>query len=79
MRAVAPVLLTDPVGPSLRRYANSAALVETTLFSARPIPGFVMRPLEPRVNLKILLLRPRHAQASRVLADFTDHLGATFP
>ena len=55
------------------------ALVETTLFSARPIPGFVMRPLEPRVNLRILLLRPRHAQASRVLADFTDHLRATFP
>lgn len=27
----APVLLTDPIGPSLRRYANSAALVETTL------------------------------------------------
>ncbi|HEU4649777.1 MAG TPA: 2-amino-4-hydroxy-6-hydroxymethyldihydropteridine diphosphokinase [Croceibacterium sp.] len=29
--AAAPVLLTDPVGPSLRRYANSAALVETEL------------------------------------------------
>ena len=29
--AVAPVLLTDPVGPSLRRYANSAALIETRL------------------------------------------------
>lgn len=29
--AVAPVLLTDPVGPSLRRYANSAAVVETRL------------------------------------------------
>ena len=29
--AAAPVLLTDPIGPSLRRYANSAALVETTL------------------------------------------------
>ena len=29
--AAAPILLTDPVGPSLRRYANSAALVETTL------------------------------------------------
>ena len=27
----APVLLTDPVGPSLRRYVNSAALVETAL------------------------------------------------
>ena len=31
MSAVAPVLLTDPVGPSLRRYANSAATVETAL------------------------------------------------
>ena len=27
----APVLLTDPVGPSLRRYANSAAVIETKL------------------------------------------------
>ena len=29
--AAAPVLLTDPVGPSHRRYANSAAMVETGL------------------------------------------------
>ena len=28
---VAPVLLSDPVGPSLRRYANSAAVVRTRL------------------------------------------------
>ncbi len=55
------------------------ALVETTLFSARPIEGFVMRPLEPRVQLKILLLRPRQGAASRVLADFTAHLRRTFP
>ncbi len=27
----APALLTDPVGPSLRRYVNSAAVVETDL------------------------------------------------
>jgi len=27
--AAAPVLLTDPVGPSHRRYCNSAAVVET--------------------------------------------------
>ena len=27
----APVLLSDPVGPSIRRYANSAAVVETRL------------------------------------------------
>lgn len=55
------------------------ALVETTLFSARPIAGFVMRPLEPRVQLRILLLRPRQGSASRVLAAFEDHLRATFP
>ena len=29
--AAAPVIGTDPIGPSLRRYANSAALVETAL------------------------------------------------
>ena len=28
---VAPVLLSDPVGPSLRRYANSAAVIETQI------------------------------------------------
>lgn len=29
--AAAPVVETNPVGPSLRRYANSAALIETDL------------------------------------------------
>ena len=29
--AVAPKLLTDPIGPSIRRYANSAAVVESSL------------------------------------------------
>jgi 2-amino-4-hydroxy-6-hydroxymethyldihydropteridine diphosphokinase len=29
--ATAPVLLTDPIGPSLRRYANSAAVIEAAL------------------------------------------------
>ena len=31
IRKVAPVLLTAPVGPSRRRYANSTAVVETAL------------------------------------------------
>jgi 2-amino-4-hydroxy-6-hydroxymethyldihydropteridine diphosphokinase len=31
VEAVAPVLLTAPVGPSLRRYANSAAVIETNI------------------------------------------------
>ena len=29
--AAGPVLLTDPVGPSSRRYANSAAVIATAL------------------------------------------------
>ena len=29
--AAAPVIETDPVGPSIRRYANSAAVIETGL------------------------------------------------
>jgi hypothetical protein len=52
------------------------ALVETALFSARPVPGFVMRPVEPKIELKGLLLRPREAAASRVLEHFIDHLRA---
>lgn len=55
------------------------ALVETALFSARPIPGFVARPIEPRVELKVLLLRPRQAASSRVLTDFIRHLRTVFP
>jgi DNA-binding transcriptional LysR family regulator len=55
------------------------ALVETALFNARPIPGFVSRPMEPRVELKILLLRPRQPAASRVLDQFLAHLRKTFP
>ena len=55
------------------------ALVETALFNARPIPGFVSRPMEPRVELKILLLRPRQPTASRVLDQFLAHLRATLP
>jgi hypothetical protein len=55
------------------------ALVETALFSARPIPGFVARPIEPRVELRVLLLRPRQGASSRVLTDFIGHLRAIFP
>src|SRR5690606_17495669 len=31
IEAAAPVLTTDPIGPSLRRYANSAAVISTRL------------------------------------------------
>ena len=31
VRRVGPIVLTEPIGPSLRRYANSAATIETEL------------------------------------------------
>lgn len=70
---------TSATAIMLAVHGAGIALVETALFTARPIAGFVMRPIEPRVQLKILLLHPRRAAASPVLADFTAHLRATFP
>ena len=58
-------------------FGAGIALVETALFTARPVPGFVMRPVEPRIELKSLLLRPRQAASSRVLEHFIAHLRAT--
>lgn len=55
------------------------AVVETALFTVRPMPGFVARPLEPRIELKGLLLRPRQAHASRALTDFIAHLRTCWP
>jgi DNA-binding transcriptional LysR family regulator len=70
---------TSATAIMLAVHGAGIALVETALFSARPIAGFVMRPIEPRVQLKILLLHPRQGAASKVLADFTAHLRGTFP
>ena len=82
-RSAAPnvVARTGTAATAIMLAAQGAgiALVETTLFSARPIEGFVVRPIEPKVRLKILLLRPRQGHASRVLSQFTTHLKAKFP
>jgi len=62
----------------LAMHGAGIAIVETALFAARPVAGLVVRPLEPRIELKSLLLRPRHGTTSRVLDDFTTHLRETF-
>jgi DNA-binding transcriptional LysR family regulator len=54
------------------------ALIELALFTARPVPGFVSRPLEPKIELKALLLQPRQGATSKVLEDFIDHLKKSF-
>jgi DNA-binding transcriptional LysR family regulator len=68
---------TSATAIMLAVHGAGIALVETALFSARPVPGFVMRPVEPRIELKSLLLRPRQAASSRVLEHFIAHLRAT--
>ena len=70
---------TSATGIMLACHGAGIALVETALFSARPVPGFVMRPLEPRIELRGLLLRPRQGASSAVLEDFIAHLKASMP
>ena len=70
---------TSATAIMLAVHGAGIALVETALFSARPIAGFVTRPIEPKVELKILLLRPRQGAGSRVLTDFIEHLRSVFP
>jgi DNA-binding transcriptional LysR family regulator len=67
---------TSATAIMLAVHGAGIALVETALFAARPVPGFVMRPVEPKIELKGLLLRPREAAASRVLEHFIEHLRA---
>jgi DNA-binding transcriptional LysR family regulator len=68
---------TSATAISLAVNGAGIALIELALFSARPVPGFVARPLEPRIELKALLLRPRQGATSRVLEDFIVHLRKT--
>jgi DNA-binding transcriptional LysR family regulator len=70
---------TSATAITLTMHGAGIAIVETALFSARPVPGLVVRPLEPRIELKSLLLRPREGTRSRVLEDFIAHLRTTFP
>lgn len=68
---------TSATAIMLAVHGAGIALVETALFTARPVPGFVMRPVEPKIELKSLLLRPHQAASSRVLEHFITHLRAT--
>ena len=65
---------TSATAIALAVHGAGIALVETMLFSVRPVPGFTFRPLEPRIELKALLLLPRQAATSRVRDDFIAHL-----
>ena len=60
-------------------HGAGVAVVETALFLARPIAGFVMRPIEPRIELQVLLLRPRQAATAPATEAFIEHLRRQFP
>jgi DNA-binding transcriptional LysR family regulator len=77
-----PITIAAETGTSstailLAVHGAGVALIETALFTAHPVRGFVMRPVEPRIELRSLLLRPRLAATSRVLTPFIAHLRAT--
>lgn len=66
-------------GMMLAFHGAGIALVEPYLLSTMPLPGLVSRPLQPRVELKCLMLRHKSVLPSRVLKDFIAHLRATIP
>lgn len=70
---------TSATAIHLSMHGAGIALIESALFSAFPVPGFVLRPLEPRIRLASLLLRPRRSSVSRVANDFACALRKTFP
>ncbi|HVL59549.1 MAG TPA: LysR substrate-binding domain-containing protein, partial [Burkholderiaceae bacterium] len=70
---------TSATGMMLAYHGAGVALMETALFASRPVPGLVARPIEPRIELRALLLRPRQAASSRVVDAFVSHLRGTLP
>lgn len=63
---------------TLVSHGAGIGLIESSLFSARPTPGLVMIPLEPRIELRSLLLRPLKTPESQVVKEFTKHLRKCF-
>ncbi|MCM5570468.1 LysR family transcriptional regulator [Burkholderiaceae bacterium FT117] len=70
---------TSATGVTLALHGAGIALMETALFLARPLEGLVMVPLEPTVEIRALLLRPRNATSSRIVDAFVSHLKETLP
>lgn len=68
---------TSVTGIMLAYHGAGIALMESTLLSVLPLPGLVSRPLEPRIEVKSLLVRNRAAPPSRVVEDFVKHLRRT--
>lgn len=57
-------------GIALAYYGTGIALVEPFLLASIPLPGLVIRPLRPRVELETLLVRARAAPRSEIMSQF---------
>ena len=53
-------------------------LIESSLFASHPMPGLALLPLEPRIGLRSLLLRPLKGAQSQVVKDFIAELRLGF-
>jgi len=61
-------------GVMMAYHGAGIALVEPYLLEAMPLPGLVARPLRPRVELKVLLIRCKAAPRSAIMDSFVLHL-----
>src|SRR5579863_8582294 len=67
----------EPVadGIVLARHGAGVALVEPLLVTSMGLPGIVIRPLKPRIDIKTLLIRHKTAPQSKIMNEFIGHLG----
>ena len=59
----------------LARHGAGVALVEPLLVLSMGLPGVVIRPLKPRIDIKTLLIRHKTAPQSKIMNEFIGHLG----
>jgi DNA-binding transcriptional LysR family regulator len=64
-------------GVMMAYHGAGIAIVEPYLLEAMPLPGLVIRPLRPRVELKVLLVRRKTAPRSGLMDSFVLHLKKT--
>jgi DNA-binding transcriptional LysR family regulator len=69
---------TSSTAEALVRHGAGIGIIESSLFASRPTPGLVMIPLEPRIELRSLLLRPLNAPESQIVKEFIKELHKSF-
>src|ERR1700723_1816971 len=62
-------------GIMLARHGAGVPPVEPPLVASMGLPGVVTRPLQPRIDVKTLLIRHKTSPQSKIMNEFVGHLG----